>query len=138
MCAIAICRWRAVVATESLGDARVYTFVFTKIFKNSSPHWTVFLLCGIVPFNFFALAWQSATTSLVDNAGLIKRVAVPRKIIPITSAFSNCPHLRDSIALLLVIVFATGVRLNIYWLFLPLIWGLELTTICGMGFCFPH
>jgi ABC-type polysaccharide/polyol phosphate export permease len=114
----------------------VYTFVFTKIFKTPTAHWTVFLLCGIVPFNFFALAWQSGTTSLVDNAGLIKRVAVPREIIPITSVFSNCLHLGIQITLLLVIVLATGVRLNIYWLFLPLIWGLELATICGMALLF--
>jgi lipopolysaccharide transport system permease protein len=114
----------------------VYTFVFTKIFQNSTPHWAVFLFCGIIPFNFFALAWQSGTTSLVDNAGLIKRVAVPREIIPITSVFSNCLHLGIQVALLLVIVLATGVPLNIYWLFLPLIWALELVTICGMVLLF--
>jgi lipopolysaccharide transport system permease protein len=114
----------------------VYTFVFTRIFKNTTPHWAVFLLCGIVPFNFFATAWLSGTTSLVESAGLIKRVAVPRELIPITSVFSNCLHLGIQIALLLVIVVITGVRLNIYWLFLPLIWMLELGTICGMALLF--
>src|SRR5215470_9564095 len=114
----------------------VYTFVFAKILKNSTPHWGVFLLCGIVPFNFFALAWQSGTTSLVENAGLIKRVPLPREIIPITSVFSNCLHLGIQIVLLLVIALATGVLPNVYWLFLPLIWALELATICGMALLF--
>ena len=114
----------------------VYTFVFTKIFTNTIPHWAVFLLCGIVPFNFFAVAWTSGTTSLVDNAGLIKRVAVPREIIPIASVFSNCLHLVIQIALLLIIVLVTGVGVNVYWLFLPLIWTLELLTLFGMALLF--
>ena len=34
----------------------VFTFVFTKIFTNPVPHFAIFILCGIVPYNFFALA----------------------------------------------------------------------------------
>jgi len=111
----------------------VYLFVFTRIFKPANvPHFSLYILSGVIPFNFFSMAWITGTSSIVDNTGLIKRVPVPREIVPISSVLSNCLHLAIQLALLLIAVMAAGLGVNIYWFWLPLIWALGIIFIFGL------
>src|SRR5437773_293315 len=115
----------------------VLTFIFTKIFPNTTiQNFPVFVLCGLVPFNFFSQAWATATTSLVDNANLVKRVAIPRQILPVAAVLSNGVHLSAQIALLLALVVVFGRGVNVYWFWLPVIWGFEVVFVCGLGLIF--
>ena len=111
----------------------VYSYVFTKIFANPIPHFPIYLLSGLITFGFFTSAWGSATTSIVDNAGIIKRVPLPRQIIPITAILSNLTHLVIQFGLLLLFVFGSGIGMNLHWLWLPVVWGLELVFLFGLG-----
>jgi ABC-type polysaccharide/polyol phosphate export permease len=111
----------------------VWTYVFTRIFHNPVPHYSIHLLSAIIPFNFFTLAWLTSTTSLHENAGLIKRIPIRREIIPIAAILSNITHLAIQLVLLVIFLLADGLSVNRYWLWLPVVWGLELLFLVGVG-----
>jgi lipopolysaccharide transport system permease protein len=113
----------------------VLSLIFGRVLPGGGDRHTypVFILCGLVPFNFFVGALMTGATSIVDNAGLIKRVLVPREVVPIAAVLSNCVHLLIQIALLLGLTLAFGLRPNWHWLWLPFIWMLYVAFVCGLA-----
>lgn len=110
----------------------VFTLVFSRVFASSVPNYPVFLLCGIIAYNFFVMVCLTGTNSLVENAALIKHVPVRREVIPITSVLSNTLHLLIQLGLLLGLTLAFGLPVTVHWLWLPLVWALALVFLCGL------
>src|SRR5262249_49186173 len=111
------------------------SFVFTKLFPSpTTPHYAATVLCGLVPYNFFSLAWICGTTSVVENAGLIKRLTVPREAVTLASVLSNAVHLVIQVSLLLVVVLLSSCRPGNSWFWLPYIWSMEILFVCGLSF----
>lgn len=65
----------------------VYTVAFKYIMRVQLESYTVFLITGILPWNFFSMAVNASTRSVVDNGNLLKKVHFPREILPISSVF---------------------------------------------------
>jgi ABC-type polysaccharide/polyol phosphate export permease len=115
----------------------VLWFVFTKIFPNNTiPHFAVFALCGLVPYNFFSISWITGTTSIVDNSHLIKRVIISREIIPISTVLGTCVQMAAQVALLLTMVLVSGYGVNWNWLWLIYVWGCLIVFACGLALIF--
>ncbi len=110
----------------------VLTFVFTVVWDNPRPNFWLFVLLGIVPYNFFALAWATGTTSIIDNAPLVKKVPFRRELLPISVVLANSLHFLIQFGLLLIAVgFVIGPSWS--WLWLPLVLLLQLAFVTGLS-----
>ncbi len=110
----------------------VLTFIFTVVFTRGIPNYPLFLLCGLLPYSFFTMAWSSGTTSVVANASLVKQVRFQRELLPISVVLGNALHYALQLVLLLIaIVIVVGV--NMQWLWLPVVLSLQLIFVCGLS-----
>jgi ABC-type polysaccharide/polyol phosphate export permease len=112
----------------------VLTFIFGYIYGDQSPpFFPLFILCGQIPYLFFTAAWLSGTTSIVGNAQLVKRVPVPREVMPVAAVFSNCVHLAIQVALMLALTFYYHLAPSWFWLWMLPLWALYIVFVCGVS-----
>lgn len=88
----------------------VQYYVFSTIFKSDIPYYPVYLLSGIVMFNFFSEACGMTLTSIVSNTTLITKVYVPKYIYPLTRILSSSINLLISLIPLFAVAVFSGVN----------------------------
>lgn len=71
------------VILNPLFQLLVLTFVFSTIFRVISFNvpYVIFLIVGLLPWNFFAQSLSSSSNALVGNASLITKIYFPREIL---------------------------------------------------------
>ncbi|MDD2518484.1 MAG: ABC transporter permease [Bacilli bacterium] len=113
----------------------VLAIVFTNIFKFSMPgvNYLVYLISGLVLFNYFSEASNLAMSSIVGNFTLINKVYIPKYIFPLSKClFVGINFLLTLIPLYIVII-VTGTDLNIYHFLLPYAYICLFMFTLGMG-----
>ncbi len=70
----------------------VLTFFIKTALGHPIENYSAYLLCGIISWNFFSIAVLDASQSLLNNYTVIKKVYMPREVIPIAIVISNFVH----------------------------------------------
>ena len=107
----------------------VQYIVFSTLFKSDIKNFPLYLLTGIVCFNFFSEAAGMALLSIVGNAALITKVYVPKYIYPVSRVLSSSVNLLLSLIPLFLIMLFTRTSFRPAMLLLP--FGL----VCLVAFC---
>jgi len=121
--------------------------VFTVIFKfvlNIRVHdYSFWVLAAILPWTFFQNSILDSAQSILIHFSLLKKVYLPREIIPITAVLSNLVHLGLSLGVFFVYVtaaaayFSHGLTVSPFagpmLLWLPVIVALQLLLNTGLA-----
>ena len=92
----------------------------------------LYLLCGLIPWQFFSQAATSSTNVITSNRNLIKKaVGFPSEVLPIITIISYIINHLIALVLLLIILILFNITLTPYMLFIFLY--LFLMTVFTIG-----
>ncbi len=123
----------------------VFWFVFSVFQPNGLAMFPIFLICGLLPWNFCAEAVNGGARSIIDNAGLIRKVYFPREVLPLVSVASSLINFLLSLPMLLLVMVVVqalypplrelGRFSNLSWtvLYLPVLIVIQTLFLAGVA-----
>ena len=119
----------------------VMAIIFSHMFRfrMEGVNYLVYLMTGLVMFNYFSEATSSAMGSVCANFNLMNKVYIPKYIFPLSKClFVGINFLLTLIPVLLIILFTgdaqTHCTINIYYLLLPFAYICLFLFSVGLGF----
>ena len=125
-----------------LSTVAIYSLVFGKLFHATAPVgvnsgisiYAVYLMCGILPWNFFGLVTNLGMNALLGNSGLVKKVAFQRQTLVMAQVIFSLVQFAIEISILFTVVSLFGSPAWRYIFELPLLMLLLGMFSAGIGF----
>ncbi|WP_309128003.1 ABC transporter permease [Microbacterium sp.] len=88
----------------------IYYFVMGVIMQmdRGIENFPIYLFSGVVAVNLFNEAFGNATTSIVENRALVKKIYLPRELFPIAAIIIAFIHFLPQLAILLLVCILVG------------------------------
>ncbi len=113
----------------------VFSLFFGRLAKVPSDGlpYPIFSFAALVPWHFFSGALSQSSSSLVSNAGMIKKVYFPRLVIPLSCTFAALVDMAIAFFVLLIFMVGYGIvpTWNVFWI--PALVLLAMVTALGAG-----
>jgi len=116
----------------------VFTVAFTVMRRSGNGQvadrqFPVFVLCALLPWNFFASSVMGSIGCIVGNANLVKKVYFPREILPLSVVLASLVNFAISLMVLFPMLFVFRVKLTLWVLLLPVIILIQLCFATGVS-----
>lgn len=121
---------------QPLGMMIVITFAFSVI--NRAPptieRYSVFVLSGLLAWNFFSAAVTGGAGSVVANAALVKKVYFPRLILPVSVVISSMINFLLALPVWISVAILAGHPIHVTLLLLPFVIAVQVIFSVGVSF----
>lgn len=110
----------------------VYWIVFPYLMRGAMDNYLVYLITGIIPWNFFFSTVLGGTNAIKSNAGIIKKVYFPREILLLSQVASGLVNFMISCVIILAFCIGTGVGVSAHIILVPVIALVESLLVLGL------
>lgn len=118
-----------------LGMMVVFTIVFGVLMPNNNiPNYPIFLLCGLLPWNYFSASVMSGTNSIVANGNLVKKVYFHREVLPIATVLANLVNFLLALVVLFAAMIVLRMPLSPWLVLLPVVILIQTCFTLGIVF----
>ncbi len=109
-------------------------FVFSLIVRFDIPHYQLYLLLGIIIWNFLSEATHGSMNSIVSQSGLIKKFNFPTDTIVISACLSSFITFMLNFILFFIFMLIFGVSLSLTMLLAPIYFLQLFLFVLGASF----
>lgn len=111
----------------------VYTLLFTILIPNNNVRlFPIFILVGLIPWNFFSGTLMTGTSAVVANSSLLKKVYFPRILLPMAALLSQLVNFSLAFVVLVIFLYISGIGLTVHALWVPVLLLTQMIFMLGV------
>lgn len=112
----------------------VISAVFSYMFRFDVEHYPIYYLTGYILFTMFSSSTSGAISSVINSAGLIKKMYIPTYLFPVEKCLFEFINTSVSLIALAVVLLWFKIPVALSWLLIPLPFLYILIFSVGISF----
>lgn len=118
-----------------LGMMLVFTIISPMLFRDDAiENYPVFLLSGLLAWNYFSASIMTGANSVVSNGHLIKKIHFPTEVLPISTILANLVNFLLALLVLFAVILVFRIGFSPWIWLLPVV--ILIQTLFTLGIVF--